>query len=237
MTHMTAQMPLVRTDNLTPKIPAYLSETYNWAYLTPASLMIFDHTPVVSAILWGNFNRLQRAAMREIRPGQTVLQPACVYGRLSPNLATHIGPDGHLDVIDVAPIQAENCRRKLAGYANTRVRVADATDPGGGPYDVVCCFFLLHELPDDYKHRVTDALLNAITPDGKVVFIDYHRPHPLHPLKPITSLVFDTLEPFAKGLWRREISGFASEAERFTWRKERYFGGLFQKVVAQPRQP
>ena len=49
----------------------------------------------------------------------------------------------------------------------------------------------------------------------------------------MTSIVFDTLEPHAKGLWRHEISDFASAAEGFTWRKQTYFGGLYQKTVAR----
>jgi len=67
------------------------------------------------------------------------------------------------------------------------------------------------------------------------VFVDYHRPHWAHPLKLITSIVFDTLEPFAKGLWRNEIRDFASDAGNFAWRKKTIFGGLFQKVVAERR--
>jgi hypothetical protein len=48
------------------------------------------------------------------------------------------------------------------------------------------------------------------------------------------SLVFDMLEPFAKSLWRQDIRDFASEPEEFHWRKESFFGGLYQKVVATP---
>ena len=67
---------------------------------------------------------------------------------------------------------------------------------------------------------------------GKVVFVDYATPKWWHPLKLITSIVFDTLEPFAKGLWRRQVREFAADAERFGWRRETIFGDLFQKVVA-----
>jgi hypothetical protein len=72
----------------------------------------------------------------------------------------------------------------------------------------------------------------SLAPGGKIVFIDYHKPHWAHPLKGVMSLVFDTLEPFAKALWRNEIWHFASAAEDIVWRKETYFGGLYQKVVA-----
>jgi SAM-dependent methyltransferase len=233
MTDTTAFLPSSDWEATAPEVPAYLRETYAWAYLRPASLIIFDHSLVVSAILWGNANRLKRAAFAEIRPGQTVLQPACVYGRFSLDLATLVGPQGRLDVIDIAPIQAANCRRKLGKVRHAQVRVADAAAPGGGPYDVVCCFFLLHELPDDHKRRVVDGLLDSIAPGGKAVFVDYHLPLPFHPMKGPTSVVFDRLEPFAKTLWRREISNLASMPNQFSWRKEIYFGGLFQKVVAE----
>lgn len=213
--------------------PAYVEDNYWWAYLRPASLVVFDHTLVVSAILWGWYNRLKRAAFAEIRPGQRVLQAACVYGDLSPDLARTVGSSGRVDVVDVVPLQVANCRRKLGEFPHAIARLADAAAPGGGPYDAVCCFFLLHELPDVHKRAVVDGLLGSVAPGGKAIFVDYHKPHPLHPLKPITNLVFLLLEPFAKRLWQREISDFATDAGSFVWRKRTYFGGLFQKVVAE----
>jgi len=164
-----------------------------------------------------------------------VLQPACVYGDLSPGIAAYLGPQGRLDVSDVAPLQVENCRRKLRTFPNATVRVWDAADPRSGIYDVVCSFFLLHEMPDSYKRRVVDALLKAVRPGGKVVFVDYHKPHRAHPLKGLMSLVFDLLEPFAKSLWENDIESFASSAVDFVWSKQTYFGGLFQKTIARRR--
>ena len=216
-----------------PALPAYLRETYTWAYLRPASLAVFDHPAVVDLILWGQHDRLARTVLDELEPGQRVLQSACVYGEFSSHLAHFLGAEGRLDIIDVAPIQVENSRRKLAGFSNTRLRLADAAEPGGGGYDAVVSFLLLHEMPDDYKRLVVDALLGCIGPGGRVVFIDYHEPRWWHPLKPLMSLVFDTLEPYAKGLWRKEILQFASSPDEFVWRKETCFGGLYQKVVAQ----
>ncbi len=99
-------------------------------------------------------------------------------------------------------------------------------------FDVVCCYFLLHEVPEEFKYKVVNVLLDKVEPGGKVVFVDYHKPRWWHPLKLITSIVFDTLEPFAKGLWRKEIKAFANEPDQFSWSKETIFGDLFQKVVA-----
>jgi hypothetical protein len=65
------------------------------------------------------------------------------------------------------------------------------------------------------------------------VFIDYHRPGRLHPLRPIMMTVFALLEPFARALWTREIAAYASTPDGFRWRKQTFFGGLYQKVVAE----
>ena len=229
---VTVKVSAKRAKAEPPLVPAYLSDIYDWAYLNPRNVRLLDRELVVAAILWGNHNRLRQSAFEEIRPGQKVLQSSCVYGDFSPALARHVGPQGRLQVIDVAPIQVEGCRRKLHDFPQASVRLADAAEPSGEIYDAVCCYFLLHEIPTDYKRKVVDALLGSVGPGGKVVFVDYNKPHFAHPLKPITSLVFDTLEPFAKDLWRNAIADFASAPGRFVWRKETYFGGLFQKVTA-----
>ena len=214
------------------RLPDYLVKTYTWAYLTPASIALLDNSLVVSSILWGNFRRLVRAACGEFRSGQSVLQAAAVYGSFSADLAEVVGRDGRLDIIDIAPLQVANSRRKLKDYPQARVRLADAASPGGGIYDSVCCFFLLHEIPDDHKRAVVDGLLAKVPPEGKAVFVDYHQAIPVHPLRAVMGMVFRWLEPYASGLVRREIADFASERDDFAWRKETYFGGLYQMVVA-----
>jgi ubiquinone/menaquinone biosynthesis C-methylase UbiE len=224
----TARVPAPRE----PEIPAYLQDTYYWAYVNPRNVRLLDREIVVRTILWQQHMKLQRLAFAEIGTGQSVLQPASVYGSFAPNLARHIGPAGRLDVVDVAAVQVQSAGRKLQPYPCAHVHHANILDFGRRPYDVVCCYFLLHEVPDEYKFRIVNQLLDKVDPGGKVVFVDYHKPRWWHPLKLITSIVFDTLEPFAKRLWRNEIRDFAYEPERFTWRKETIFGGLFQKAVA-----
>jgi hypothetical protein len=220
------------SDPEPPRLPDYLVETYTWAYLKPASIVLLDNTLVVTSILWGNFRRLVRAACSEFQPGQRVLQAASVYGSFSADLAEVVGRDGRLDVIDIAPLQVANSRQKLKDYPQVRVRLADAASPGGGIYDSVCCFFLLHEIPDDHKRAVVDGLLAKVPPEGKAVFVDYHQTVPVHPLRVVMGMVFRWLEPYASGLVKREIADFASDRDDFTWRKKTYFGGLYQKVVA-----
>jgi SAM-dependent methyltransferase len=214
-------------------IPDYLERTYAWAYLRPGSIRLLDRPLVVSGILWGNYRRLLRTVLDELRPGQRVYQPACVYGDFSSQVARVIGPGGHLDVSDIVPIQVENCRRKLNGAPNASVHIWDARERRTESYDVVCCFFLLHEMPALSRRRTVDALMAAVRPGGKIVFVDYHKPHWAHPLGPVMSAVFDTLEPFAKDLWSNEIASHGARSDEFAWSKRTFFGGLYQKVVAK----
>ena len=215
-----------------PEIPAYLKDTYYWCYLNPRNVELLDREFVVRTILWQQHRKLQRLAFAEIEAGQSVLQAASVYGSFAPNLATHVGPEGSLDVVDVAEVQVRSVTGKLRDFPWASVHHSNILDFAGGPFDVVCCYFLLHEVPDDYKYRIVNHLLEKVNRGGKVVFVDYHKPRWWHPLKLITSIVFDTLEPFAKRLWRTELRDFANEPDRFEWRKETIFAGLFQKVVA-----
>lgn len=219
-----------------PPLPAYLVDTYSWAYLHPRSLHLLDRHLVVNGILWGNYHALVRAACREFGQGDKVLQAASVYGNLSSRLAAQVGVEGFLDIIDVAPVQVAHCRKKLAGHENVRVRVADAAVPGKVGYDAACCFFLLHEVPDAQKRQIVNALLAAVRPGGKVVFVDYHRPVRWHPLRPVMAAVFRWLEPYAAGLVSRSIPEFAERPQDFHWRKATRFGGLYQVVVAQCRR-
>lgn len=218
-------------------VPDYLRDTYTWAYLSRFGTRFFDKPWVVSAILWGNARRLIRAVATELKPGWRVLQPACVYGDFSLRLAEAVGPEGHLDVCDIAPIQVALTRRKLAGVRHADVRREDAAEPGKGPYDAVTCFFLLHEVPEEYKRAIVNNMLAAVHGDGPVIFVDYHRPAGWHPLKPIMAVVFNRLEPFARALWIHEVRDYAERPDDWTWAKRTLFGGLYQIVVARRRHP
>jgi len=214
-------------------VPGYLRDVYRWAYLEPLALTVIDHQAMVSAILWGNYHRLARGVLQELHPGEHVLQLASVYGPFSLQLLEALGPEGKLDVVEVAPVQIARCRTLLANHPGARVIPGDAATPPDGSYDTIISFFLLHEVPEDYKARIVDAALERVAPGGRVVFIDYHRPGRLHPLRPIMAAVFALLEPFARVLWTREIASYAGHPDGFRWRKQTFFGGLYQKVVAE----
>jgi len=216
------------------RVPSYLQDIYGWAYLTPSLARWLDRQVVVQTILWGNAQRLIGDVLAEVKPGDRVFQPAAVYGDFSRQIAAKVGASGKLDVRDIAPLQVDLTRRKLADLPQAHVACGDAADPHAQQADVVTCFFLLHEVPDDLKVRITCAMLAQVAPGGRAVFVDYHRPGRFHPLKPLMRRIFDWLEPFAQRMWQSEIRDLAgSAAAGFRWRKRTRFGGLYQVVVAE----
>jgi len=226
--------PVVRSrrDGAEDLIPRYVRAWYSWAYVNRSNACLLDRESIVAAILFGNNRRVRHGLLSEITPGQSVLQAAHVYGRLIPDIARRIGPDGRLDVIDVVPLQAALCRRKLQGFSQARVRIGDVSDPGTAEYDVVSCYFLLHEVPAEKKAEIVRALLDRVAPGGRAVFIDYHRPARLHPLRGFYRNLFKRVEPYATSMWERDISTYANDARKFEWTKQTLFGGVFQKTVA-----
>lgn len=228
---------VIRQDH---PIPEYLDHTYHWAYLSRRWLGWLDRQGVVSAILWGQDCQLMARCLGEFRQGERVLQAACVYGEFSLHLAERLGPSGELLVVDVADLQLDNLRHKLpAGvpvtlYQADLTRIDDSMLPN--ELDGVCCFFLLHEVPAELRPRLVDQLLAHVKIGGKVVFTDYHRPQPWHPLRPVMAAVFAWLEPYAPSLLGQDISSLSPRGDDFVWRKTTHFGGLYQQLVGIRRR-
>ena len=218
------------------QIPQYLTETYWWAYIHPRAVRIFDRVVAVNFILFGNYRRLRDAVMGAL-PSQLTgktLQVACVYGDFTPELISRLAPGASLDVVDVVPIQLENLRRKVPEEAPVELHLRDSTalEFETAAYDQAVVFFLLHEQPEDVRRQTLAEVARVVKPGGRVVVVDYHRPHGLNPLRLLMKPVLSWLEPFALDLWRCEVSSWLPEelAEPRV-QKTTYFGGLYQRLV------
>ncbi len=217
-------------------IPEYLQKTYWWAYVHPNAVRVFERQWLVNLILWGNFARLRDAALQEL--GEVidgkVLQVACVYGNFTEHLVNRLGPQGSLDVIDVAPVQIKNLHSKLKDTSQVTVLRQDSTDMqfDDASRDAVVVFFLLHEQPVEVRRKTIAEALRITRPGGKLIFVDYHRPVVSNPFRYLMVPILTALEPFAMDLWRGEISNWLpTEIAVSKVDKQTYFGGLYQKVV------
>jgi ubiquinone/menaquinone biosynthesis C-methylase UbiE len=220
-----------------PEIPLYLEQTYWWAYVRPQAIRFWDRSWLVNLILFGNFDRLRDAALKEFDPENagSSLQISCVYNDISVRLAERVTRRGGLDIVDIVPAQLENVRRKLVGFDRVRTIRRDASKlklPDAS-YDQVLLFFLLHEVPDALKGEILSEALRVIKPGGKLVIVDYDRPSIIHPLRPLLHLVLKLLEPFALVLWRRRLETWLPAGRAYDLTKETFFGGMYQKIVVR----
>lgn len=221
----------------TPAIPDYMADVYDWAYVDPAWVSRLDCNLVVRTLLFGNDQRLMRRYLQRVRPGMRVWQVAHVYGDLVAQVARRVGAEGCFHLTDVTPIQVSHGRQKVGNLPwSTVIRHDAATFAGDAPYDLVCSFFLLHEVPDEWKRKIVDNMLGQMAEDGEALFVDYHRPALWQPVRYILKWVNRLLEPFAEALWNHEISHFASQPEQYVWEKKTIFGGVYQ-IVSVRRKP
>ncbi len=232
-TFETAEAAFAPATTSPPAVPAYMHEVYDWAYVSPRWVERLDNNPVVKLLLFGNDRRLMRAYLDRIKPGMRVWQVAHVYGDLVARAAARCGTQGRFLLTDITPIQVEHGLRKLQHCSQASVVRADA-----GQFscterlDLICSFFLLHEVPDNWKKQIVDNMLRQLPEGATALFVDYHRPAWWQPVRYILQAVNRLLEPFAASLWRREIASFATHPEGYAWTKSTLFGGVYQIVTA-----
>jgi ubiquinone/menaquinone biosynthesis C-methylase UbiE len=222
-------------------IPNYLLRTYWWAYVHPRAIRLFERQWLVNLILWGNFARLRDLALEALggRLDGRTLQIACVYGDLTARLARRIPAGAGLDVVDVLPLQLQNLSRKLSSADAATLICGDsaALRAADESYDRALLFFLLHEQPAEVRRRTLAEAIRVVKPGGRIVVVDYHRPHALHPLRLPMRGVLGALEPYALDLWRHELSHWLPpECALGAVAKRTFFGGLYQVVTITRRE-
>jgi ubiquinone/menaquinone biosynthesis C-methylase UbiE len=225
------------SDPGTVAVPGYLLDLYWWAYVHPVAVRVFERQWLVNCILLGNFTRLRDAALRALGrrlPGRTI-QLGCVYGNLTPRLASRIEEKGELDVVDVLPIQLENLQAKLppAAPVNLRLGNSAALELPSASYDRALLFFLLHEQPETVRRATLHEAYRVLKPGGRLVIVDYHRPTALHPLRLLLRPLLRRLEPYALDLWQGDLLQWLPDAARLGYRKRTFFGGLYQCVAVE----
>lgn len=196
-------------------LPDYLVRHYGWAYLWPVSVWFFDLQPVINAILFGHYRPIMRETLRLLEPARAgrTLQIAGVYGELTPQLAGEIED---LHVIDVAPVQLEAARGKLAAagrHATLGLMDAERLEYPAMSFDTTLMFLLLHEMPAAARRRSLREAIRVLKPGGRFVVAEYgeaKRGHVLHRFAPVRWLL-TWAEPFLGGFWDEDLGAVLRE--------------------------
>lgn len=102
--------------------------------------------------------------------GLSVLDAGCGGGDVSRDLAKRVGPGGRVVGVDGDAVKIAAAREAGAGLANLAFHVGDATDPPGGPFDVIYARFLLSHLTD--VPTALKAFRTHLKPGGRMVIED-----------------------------------------------------------------
>ena len=113
----------------------------------------------------------------DLRPGERVLDVGCGFGTTTLAVAREVGPDGHVDGVDIsaAMVARAQDRATLAGTAHVRFDCADAqTAALDGPYDAVVSRFGVMFFDDPAAAFANIG--QAVRRSGRLAFICWRTP-------------------------------------------------------------
>ncbi len=161
-------------------------------------------------------SRLLRAL--DLAPGMTVADIGAGSGYFTRRIAPRVAPGGRVYAVDVQPEMVAMLREVAAGVEAGEVVpvLGGARDPNlePGSIDLALMVDVYHEL--EYPAEMLDALVRALKPGGRVVFVEYRAEDDAVPIKPLHKMS------------ERQIR-LEAEAHGLTW--ERTVGSLPQQHV------
>lgn len=213
-------------------LPIYHTAIYPNLYQDEKWFHFFSSSWVNNILSLFCREKLINSFIEEIYPKSKVLQMGVCFGDEIKAVAEQVGLKGRFDVIDVNNTQLNLAQHALGDdYPQVKFYHYNAETPLPEKYDTIICFMLLHELPIVSKMNVINNALNSIKEDGKVIFVDYGKPNALHPLAYFVRMFNRLYQPFAEKLWDREIASFAEKDLNFNWKKQKFLGGLYQRLI------
>lgn len=212
-------------------IPVYISDIYSWLYFSPQIYNFLNNEKIQNILTLGCHNLLINELNKEIASKSKTLQIGITLGGQIAQTSFCLSNKGEYTILDILPQIIEKCQEKHQNHRINYIK-ANAAKPFKSEYDTIICYMLLHELPPITRQKVINNILKALPVGGKAVFVDYHLPSSLNPLKYFIRAFNRLYQPFAEALWKTPIKEMTTDKENYTWSKQTYFGGIYQKVVA-----
>jgi ubiquinone/menaquinone biosynthesis C-methylase UbiE len=121
----------------------------------------------------------------KLRPGQVIADIGAGSGTLSFPLAQRVAPTGKVFAEDIQPEMLDLIRKRMKerGVNNVVPILGTITDPKLPPasVDLILLVDVYHEF--DHPYEMTIAMVRALKPGGRLVFVEYRREDPNVPIK------------------------------------------------------
>ncbi len=120
-----------------------------------------------------------------LKPGMTVADIGAGSGYLSWRLATRVGPKGRVYAEDIQPEMLDIIRTQMKrrGVQNVVPVLGTITDTRLPPasVDLILLVDVYHEF--DHPYEMTQAMVKALKPGGRIAFVEYRKEDPNVPIK------------------------------------------------------
>jgi ubiquinone/menaquinone biosynthesis C-methylase UbiE len=121
----------------------------------------------------------------KLRPGEVVADVGAGSGYLTFRIADRVGPTGKVLAVDIQPEMLALIRQKMKQKNVTHVEpvmgtVSDPKLPAGG-VDTILMVDVYHEF--SHPHEMTEAMVKALKPGGRLVFVEYRLEDESVPIK------------------------------------------------------
>jgi ubiquinone/menaquinone biosynthesis C-methylase UbiE len=120
-----------------------------------------------------------------IKPGQVIADVGAGSGYFTFRLAEKVGAKGKVLAVDIQPemLALIRQRMKARGVSNVEPIAGTETDPKlpAGAVDLILMVDVYHEFSHPYE--MTEAMVRALKPGGRLVFVEYRLEDPEVPIK------------------------------------------------------
>ena len=129
-------------------------------------------------------------ATLELKPGMTVADIGAGTGYYSWRIAQRVGAGGTVYAVEIQPEMIALLERQMSrrGAANVKTVLGTVTDPKlpESSIDLALMVDVYHEF--EYPYEMLAAIVRALKPGGRMVFVEFRGGDPAVPIKPLHTM-------------------------------------------------